>query len=110
VSCSMPLGNLSITQIIQFINYMVDTHSLANNINIVTLTLWRQCIIDPSFMVPINFNYDNHQEGTGSKDVMNKLRRILGYKSVNQVYQLYSKNSRFLAVPSAPPDERTLLT
>jgi len=109
LSCSMPLGNLSITQIIQFINYMVDTHSLPNNINIVTLTLWRQCIIDPSFMVPINFNYDNHQEGTGSKDVMNKLRRILGYKSVNMVYQLYSKNSRFLAVPSAPPDERTLL-
>ena len=91
-----------------YLNYMVDTHSLPNNI-IETLTLCRQCIIDPSFMVPINFNYDYHQEGTDSTEVVKKLRRILGYKSVNQVYQLYSKNSRFHAVPGAPPDERTLL-
>ena len=62
-------------------------------------------------MVPINFNYDNKQEGTDSALLLKKLLGILQYKSVDNVYQLYSKNSRFSSnsMPSAPPDKLTVV-
>ena len=61
--------------------------------------LFRQCIIDPSFTLPINFNYDKKQVVSDPKQVMKNLLRLLGYKSIRHVYQLYSKNSRFRRIP-----------
>lgn len=54
----------------------------------------RQCIIDSSYPIPISFNnFDDNM--TSAADQMKTLLNGLGYKTIDQVYQLYSKNSRF---------------
>ena len=59
-----------------------------------TVALCRQCVIDPSFIDPINFDYNNKRSDKEPSETLKYLLNLLKYKSVNKVYQLYSQNSR----------------